>query len=146
MRESVNRESLPAATVPAPVPTLRTAAPPRPKLVLAATSVVAPVPPLATLKVPPRLVSVKLASTTSTSISLLPVSSVMDTLLDPALIFFNSMFTPDFCLYTPTPAVPMFEAVLVSPPAPPVTQLNPPEPSVDRNCPGSPSVDGRVRV
>ena len=64
----------------------------------AAVAPVCPVPPLDNPNVPPMLSRVKLASTASISISLFPVSSVIDILLDPLLMFFNSKLTPVFCL------------------------------------------------
>ena len=55
------------------------------------------------------------ATATSISISSFPASSVIVTFEDPALIFLNSRSTPAFCLNTPTPAVPTFDAVFDSP-------------------------------
>ena len=68
---------------------------------------------------PPRLASVKFASATSMSISLLATSSVTLTFDEPVLSPRNSRVTPVFCLKVPTPPTLTFDAVFVSPPPPP---------------------------
>ena len=56
----------------------------------------------------------RFSTATSMSISLFAASLATVIALDPALILLNSKFDPVFCLNTPTPAAPSFEALFAS--------------------------------